>query len=144
MDNTSANGKRACRVLLAEDDPLNVMLAEQVLQLFGCEVQVVNTGAAAVEAVRAQDFDVLLMDYQMPVMNGLEATRAIRQWEASEHCSPVRIIALTASAMPHQLEQCRHAGMDEIVTKPFDVEVLRRALGRACDPAHGTCGGMPA
>lgn len=137
---TPSPGAGTCRVLLAEDEPLNVMLAQEVLHMFGCAVEVVGTGSAALEAVKARAFDVVLLDFHMPGMTGVEAAAAIRHWEQLQQRDPLRILGLTASAMPDDIKQCLKAGMDQVITKPFDIEQLRRTLASACCPP-GAAGG---
>ncbi|MGH7034598.1 MAG: response regulator, partial [Stellaceae bacterium] len=114
------------RVLLAEDNATNQRLAVAILKQAGHEVEVVADGRAAVEAVRAKDYDVVLMDSQMPGIDGVEATRLIRALPPPK--SAVTIIALTANAMVGASEQYRAAGMDDYVAKPIDVELLRAKL----------------
>jgi CheY-like chemotaxis protein len=132
MDTDHDFGGARCSVLLAEDRPSNVELAVQVLDLLGCDVTVVPNGAEAVQAVRQRTFDLVLMDFHMPVMNGLEAAGAIRAWEAREGREPLLIVGLTASAMPQEVRQCLSAGMNEVITKPFAIPDLRQLVVRAC------------
>ena len=135
MDTDHELSSGRCAVLLAEDRPSNVELAVQVLDLLGCDVTVVPNGAEAVKAVRHQAFDLVLMDFHMPVMNGLEAAGAIRAWEAQEGREPLLIAGLTASAMPQEVRQCLSAGMNEVITKPFAIPDLRQLVVRACAAA---------
>ena len=115
------------RVLLAEDHPVNQRVALGLLRHLGIEADVVETGRAAVAAVAAGRYDVVLMDVQMPEMDGLDATRAIR---AAGGPQPA-IIALTANAVAGDAEQCRAAGMDDYLAKPVRLAALRDALARA-------------
>jgi CheY-like chemotaxis protein len=117
----------ADRVLLAEDNPVNQKVATHMLRRLGYAADVAENGAAAVAAVTREPYDVVLMDMQMPVMDGLEATRRI---VAGEHFGAHRphIIALTANAMAEDEAQCLAAGMDAFLTKPLDPERLSRAL----------------
>ena len=117
-----------CRVLLVEDDARSAELAQTILELFQCQVTPVTSGDAAVGAVRGQGYDIVLMDVHLPVMNGLEATRQIRAYEADQRLPPVYITALTALALPNDIDRCLEAGMDEVMTKPFMIERLERAL----------------
>jgi CheY-like chemotaxis protein len=89
---------------------------------------VVETGAAAVEAVQRQDYDLVLMDVQMPVMDGLEATRQIRALEG--RVTNIPVVALTASVLEQDVEACRAAGMDDFVAKPIDADALLEAVAR--------------
>src|SRR5262249_10935960 len=93
---------------------------------FSCEI--VADGAAAVTAVRTGKFDLILMDCQMPVMDGLEATRAIRQEEAAGNRTPIPIIALTANAVAGDREQCLAAGMNGYCGKPINPRELMKAM----------------
>jgi signal transduction histidine kinase/CheY-like chemotaxis protein len=111
------------RILLAEDNPVNQRLASKLLEKRGHRVTVTATGRGALERIRDENFDVVLMDVQMPDMDGLEATALIRAWEKT-HGGRTPIIALTAHSMKGDRERCLAAGMDTYVTKPFDVTRL--------------------
>jgi len=115
------------RVLLVEDNKVNQMVALGLLKLLGLEVTVVDDGQKAVEAVSQQDFDLVLMDVQMPVMDGLEATRAIRLLD-KPGINRLPIIAMTAHAMDADYQRSLDAGMDDHLTKPIDPEKLQLAL----------------
>ena len=117
---------RHLRVLVADDEALNRSIAEKFLNHAGHEVVCVENGAAALEAAAAGDYDAILMDVRMPVMNGLEATRRIRELPAPRGQVPV--VAVTAQAFSQQIELCREAGMDGHVAKPFKQNVLLAAL----------------
>ncbi len=118
---------RARRILLAEDNPVNQRVAVLMLKRLGYEVDVAENGAAAVHMVAAGDYALVLMDCQMPEMDGFEATVAIRvqEIETGRH---VPIIAMTANALQGDREQCVASGMDDYISKPIDVERLREAL----------------
>jgi signal transduction histidine kinase/ActR/RegA family two-component response regulator len=120
----------ARRVLLVEDNPVNLIVAKGMLQKMAMEVSVAANGPEALERHVAAPFDVILMDIQMPGMNGLEATRAIRAREA-DGGAHTPIIALTANAMQGDRELGVAAGMDDYLTKPIDMADLRAALARA-------------
>jgi CheY-like chemotaxis protein len=122
---------KSLRVLLAEDSVVNQKLVEGLLNKWGHTVQTVATGLAAVEAWERETFDLILMDVQMPTMNGLEATAAIRQHEAQTG-GHVPIIALTAHALEGDRDQCLSAGMDDYVPKPLRHQDLRRAIVNCC------------
>ncbi len=116
------------KVLLVEDNAINQRVARRFLERLGCEVQVVGNGQQAVDAYRADNWAFILMDMQMPVMDGLEATRRIRELEGNGARTP--IVALTANAMMGQLERCLEAGMDDYLTKPLDITRLQDVLDR--------------
>jgi signal transduction histidine kinase/ligand-binding sensor domain-containing protein/ActR/RegA family two-component response regulator len=118
------------RVLLADDNRINQLVARGFLTREGHTVTIVNNGAAAVAAVKQSTFDVVLMDVQMPIMNGFEATAAIRALEQSTG-KHIAIIAMTAGATPKDRTHCLEAGMDDHVAKPIVPETLRRALREA-------------
>ena len=116
------------RVLAAEDNPVNRLVLTTLLHQAGAEVTVVEDGAQAVEAWAAGYWDVILMDVQMPVLDGLEATAEIRRREAAEALVRTPIIALTANAMAHQITEYLRAGMDCVVAKPIKVQELLNAI----------------
>jgi len=116
------------RILLAEDNTVNQKLALRLLERMGYRADVVANGLEVLEALQRQRYDVILMDVQMPEMDGLEASRAIHEgWEASQR---PRIIAMTANAMQGDREECLAAGMDDYLTKPIQINVLQEALER--------------
>ena len=121
------------RVLAAEDNSVNQLVLKTLLHQIGVDPHVVDNGEQAVEAWKAAPWDVILMDMQMPVMDGLTATRAIREAEAAMGRARTPIIALTANAMSHQIELCRAAGMDGHVAKPIEAARLFAALESALD-----------
>ncbi|PWB35933.1 hybrid sensor histidine kinase/response regulator [Pseudomonas sp. SDI] len=112
-----------CRaqILLVEDNPVNQLVAKGMLAKLGCEVTVAAQGAEALEQLERRPFDLVLMDCNMPVMDGYEASRRIRQ---SGQWPSLPIIALTANAMPEERERCRAAGMSDYLAKPFRREEL--------------------
>jgi PAS domain S-box-containing protein len=116
-------------VLLAEDNPVNVKFALKVLERAGHRVVVAGNGREAVDRWASQKFDLILMDVQMPEMDGLDATRAIRQAEAGQG-RRIPIVAMTANAMAGDREMCVNAGMDGYVTKPVKRETLFAEVGR--------------
>jgi len=110
--------ERRLRVLVAEDNPVNQEVVRMFLAKHGHEVTIVADGEQAVAAALGSDFDVILMDIQMPVMDGIAAAEAIRAAQAaSGRYTP--IVALTAYSMPHDKDRCLQAGMDQFITKPF-------------------------
>jgi signal transduction histidine kinase/ActR/RegA family two-component response regulator len=126
MENAAATAP--LRVLLAEDNIVNRKLAERLVQKFGHQVICVENGVAAVEAASRERFDVILMDVQMPEMDGLAATGAIRNLGDDRRHVP--ILALTAHAMKGDRERCLAAGMDGYISKPIRMAELRNALAR--------------
>ena len=112
------------RVLAAEDNPVNQLVLRTLLDQVGITPQMVCDGASAVAAFDPGHWDLVLMDVQMPVMDGMEATRRIRALEAEAGCAPTKIIALTANAMSHQTKLYLAAGMDGHLAKPIDIERL--------------------
>jgi len=119
----------ALRVLVAEDHPVNQQVIRELLRQVGIEVEIVEDGQAAVEAVQAQAWDLILMDVQMPRMDGPTATRVIRDREAANGSPRVPIIALTANTMVDQIDDYIAAGMDSVVGKPVDLRVLLTTIG---------------
>jgi signal transduction histidine kinase/CheY-like chemotaxis protein len=117
------------RILVADDNPVNQLLLRRLLERHGHDVVVVGDGHPAVEAVRCERFDLVLMDVQMPGMDGLAAAAAIRAWEA-EHGGHVPIVALTAHAGAEDRERCLAAGMDGYLAKPILVDELTAVLDR--------------
>ncbi|WP_345266466.1 hybrid sensor histidine kinase/response regulator [Nocardioides nanhaiensis] len=124
---------RPLRILLAEDNPVNQQVAVLMLQRLGQEPVVVSQGREAVEAVRAEDFDLVLMDVHMPVMDGLEATRLIRAGLPGSR--QPRIVAMTANALTEDRERSMAAGMDDHLAKPVRAEELAAAVARAAHAA---------
>ena len=113
------------RILLAEDNAVNQKLAMRILQQMGYRADLASNGIEAVECVERQTYDVILMDVQMPEMDGLEASRRItRRWPSERP----RIVAMTANAMQGDREMCIAAGMDDYLTKPIRVDQLIEAL----------------
>ena len=123
-----AGGERPLRVLAAEDNAVNRQVLSSVLGVFGVEFEMVEDGRQAVEAWARGGFDVILMDVQMPEMDGVAATRAIREAERARGRAHTPIVALSANAMTHQVEQYLAAGMDRHVPKPIEIAALRAAL----------------
>ena len=117
------------RVLVADDNPVNRMIAERLLDAMGCLVDTVEDGRAAVEAAMSRPYDLVLMDVTMPVMNGLEASGEIRRREAATG-RRTPIVALTAHALDEHRERCAEAGMDDHLGKPFRAAELGAVLAR--------------
>lgn len=112
------------KVLVAEDDLVNQRYITRLLEKMGCEVVLAQNGLEAVDALKAEEFDIVLMDIEMPVMNGIEATKAIRLEETGCINPNVPIVALTAHAMWGDQQRCLHAGMDDYLTKPVEIDTV--------------------
>jgi CheY-like chemotaxis protein len=135
------------RVLLAEDNPVDRKITARLLELRGCRVDVAANGAEAAAGAGRTRYDLVLMDCRMPVMDGLDAARAIRRLEATAGSAPTTIVALTASPLRADRERCHAAGMDAVLAKPVDPAALaavlesltagpaRPAAATAADPA---------
>ncbi|MFN4325383.1 MAG: response regulator [Azonexus sp.] len=125
------------KILLVEDNPVNQELARRLLEKDAHRVTIANNGAEAVDLFDEAHFDVILMDMQMPVMGGIEATEAIRSremrrsWVVSQEFKPVYIIAMTANVMASDRERCIEAGMNDYIAKPLRPDELHAALERA-------------
>ena len=122
---------RQLRILLAEDNAVNQKLATRLLEREGHDVHVVQNGQEALEAIAIGQFDVVLMDVQMPEMDGIEATSVIRTIEAAKG-GHLPIVAMTAHAMRGDRERCIQAGMDGYVSKPIDRRELENLLAAIC------------
>ncbi|HJV64754.1 MAG TPA: response regulator [Geomonas sp.] len=124
--------RRPPLVLLVEDNPVNQEVGRGMLESLGCNVEIAANGLVAVETVQKNSYDLVLMDYQMPVMDGLEAIRTIRGWENGREHSPVRlpIVSLTACAMSQDRQACMDAGADDYLSKPFTRDELARTVSR--------------
>jgi len=131
----------ACRILLVEDNAVNRTIATRLLEKRGHVVIAVENGALAVEATANQQFDIVLMDVQMPVMDGLTATSRIR---AREHATGghVPIIAVTAHALDQDRQRCLGAGMDEYLPKPIRSSDLFAAIARLAPAARAAADAM--
>ena len=124
---------RALRILLAEDNMMNQKVAKNMLKKMGHEVVVSGNGQEAVKAFEDEEFDLILMDGQMPVMDGLEAARQIRNREEKSALSRIPIIAVTANAMKGDREGFLAAGMDDYLAKPIKRKALEEVIGRVVD-----------
>ena len=111
-------------ILLVEDNEINRMVIQSSLQYFNCNVTEAENGLDALEILKAQHFDLILMDIQMPKMDGIEATKVIRK----ELKLSTPIIALTANAFKTKLKECKEAGMNDYVIKPFQEKVLLQTI----------------
>jgi CheY-like chemotaxis protein len=116
------------QVLLVEDNPINAMVAEAALRHIGMQIHIVDDGKKALEWLAEHRADVILMDCQMPVMDGFEAARRIREQELRLGMMRVPMVALTANVFPAERQRCIQAGMDDYLGKPFNREALHRIL----------------
>ena len=126
MSNKSVNFSST--VLVAEDNPVNQIIAREMLAELGCDVTIAENGKIAFDLLCKQSFDLVLMDIQMPEMDGCEATHAIRQYETEQQATPSTIIAVTANAMPGDRERFISEGMDDYICKPFGKNDLAEIL----------------
>jgi len=137
---TAAPRSAGPRILLVEDNPVNQEVAVGMLESLSCSTHAADNGWVAIEALSASDYDAILMDCQMPVMDGLTATAEIRRRELGSAKPRVPIIALTANAMEGDRQRCLTAGMDDFLSKPFTQQqlatVLKRWLGPRANPAQ--------
>lgn len=119
------------KVLVADDDILNQRMMQLLLKHEGHDVDVVSNGLEAFDAVKFQKFDIVLMDLRMPVMDGIEASQRIREWEkGGQHTF---IVALTAGYLPEEGQRLFEAGIDNYIPKPFEMEHLQRMLKYRAD-----------
>jgi CheY-like chemotaxis protein/HPt (histidine-containing phosphotransfer) domain-containing protein len=132
------------RVLLADDNLVNQKVATRVLERWGIEVVCVGNGVEALEALRSGDFQVVLMDCQMPEMDGYEATRRLRQSPGVYRNPLIQVIALTAHAMETDRDKCIAAGMNDYLSKPIDTLRLKQVMARALSVAKPPCAAVPA
>jgi len=122
------------RVLLGEDNAVNQEVALGMLSAMGVEVVVAKNGNEVVEQFSSDSFDIVLMDCQMPILDGFQATQAIRKIESTENLKPVRIVAVTANALAGDKDICISSGMNDYLSKPFTSEQLYRILSRNLNP----------
>jgi CheY-like chemotaxis protein len=127
VEQVGPNGKVAARLLLAEDHPINRRIAIAQLKELGMEADVATNGQEAIDAYKRNRYDIILMDCQMPEVDGFDATRAIRAMQARDG-GDVRIIAMTANAMEGDRKACTEAGMDDYLSKPVSLDQLREML----------------
>ncbi|MDF3031939.1 MAG: domain S-box protein, partial [Moraxellaceae bacterium] len=133
MIEVDPNGPPRGRVLVVEDNPVSQLLAAEVFKRLGCQVDVVGNGREAVEAWQRLPYDLIFMDCDMPVMNGFDATRRIRELEGSHRRIP--IVAMTASALQGDAEKCIAAGMDDFMSKPLRLSQLSSMVETWLRPA---------
>jgi CheY-like chemotaxis protein len=124
------NRKPNARILIAEDNITSRKLALRLLENMGYRAEAVTDGKEAVTALEYHSFDLILMDIQMPVMNGFEATREIRNKENAHSGQGIPIIAMTAKAMKGDREKCLEAGMNDYITKPIQADKFYETISR--------------
>jgi PAS domain S-box-containing protein len=118
------------RILIAEDNAINQRVAMRMLEKLGIEADIVENGRCALEAVQRIHYPLVLMDCQMPEMDGFQATAAIRAWEAGSRISRIPIVAMTAHAMPGDRERCLASGMDDYISKPVSLAGLETVVSK--------------
>jgi len=123
------------RILVVEDNPTNRLIASRMLESLGATVELAHDGAEGVEAAARAGFDVIFMDIQMPVMDGVEAARRIRRLEGPAAAPP--IVAMTANVMKHQINDYLTAGMDGAIAKPLNPAAILAELSRLSGAAQG-------
>lgn len=131
MTGTSNGQDHHARILIVDDHPGNRLVASTLVEECGCEFAMAQNGQEAVELIKTSDnFDAVLMDVQMPIMDGLEATMRIREHEKKMGKMRVPIIALTAHPFPSDQQSCLAAGMDDYLYKPLDPDKLKNLITR--------------
>ena len=134
-DSSTVPVKISARVLMAEDNGVNQVVARNMLRTLGCEFEIVANGQLALEAAKLGGYDMVLMDCQMPVMDGYEATRQLRAWEATQEPGRrIPIVALTANALVGDAETCLASGMDDHLAKPYSRNQLGKTMARWLAP----------
>jgi len=117
-------------ILLAEDNPVNQKVAARVLKHLGYQADIVGNGQEAIKAIANKSYDLILMDVQMPEMDGLEATKYIRKQELELQTPPIAIVAMTGNATDDDQNFCRDAGMSDYISKPIQIDKLKNILQR--------------
>lgn len=123
-------GSHKAHVLLVEDYQANILVATALLEEFGYDYTVANNGQEALNHVKSQPFDLILMDVQMPGIDGFEATHFIREWEKNEGRQRMPIIGMTAHALAGDRERCLAVGMDDYIAKPFHPDLFKDKLDK--------------
>lgn len=119
---------RKHRILVAEDNPINQKVAQAMIEKLGYDVDIVANGLETLDALRLIQYDLVLMDCQMPEMDGFEATRRIRLEDSGVLNSHVPIVAMTASAMSDDRNRCLQSGMNDFIAKPVHIQELQKML----------------
>ncbi len=137
-DVSAASEDQALNVLVAEDNPVNALVANKFLEQLGHSATIVETGEDALAALRNTRYDVVMMDLEMPDMDGIEATRRIRNGEVGADRADVPVIAVTAHVFSEVREKCEAGGMDGYIAKPLSINELRRTLAEVADMGPAT------
>lgn len=124
----TATASRAPRLLCVDDNPANLLLVQTLLNDLGAQVDAVDSGYAALDAVKQNSYDLIFMDVQMPGMDGRQTTEAIRQWETEQECAPMPIIALTAHALANEKRALLQNGLDDYLSKPISERQLAQVV----------------
>ncbi|WP_052507372.1 response regulator [Desulfonatronovibrio magnus] len=132
IDADAYTGQTSLKILLAEDEPVNQKIISKMLETMGHKIVLANDGLQAVQLIMDNDFDLVLMDVQMPVMDGLEATAAVRESQELGAKSNIPIIAVTAHALPGDKESFLKAGMNDYLAKPVNIEEFKRVFRKYC------------
>ncbi len=128
---TSDNhNNKSLKVLVVEDNLINQKIASRIIEQLGHSVSVAENGQIGVDMYKNNSYDLVLMDIQMPVMDGFTATKEIREWEHDERKTPGHIIALTANALKEDKEKCYNVGMNDFLSKPFKIQDIKSALSK--------------
>ena len=130
LEPAAVNGQAPMKVLIVEDNPVNQLLAQKLIGKYGHSVSTVSNGKEALDLLADESFDLIFMDVQMPVMDGLEATRAIRRRELRDNSDRAHICAMTANALSGDKQMCLDAGMDEYLSKPINTSALALILDK--------------
>ena len=118
------------RILLVEDNSVNQQVTLGMLKALGCQSDIAGNGQEALDAIAREPYDLVLMDCQMPVLDGYEATRILRTRERESGGGPLTVVALTANALPGDSDRCLAAGMDDYLSKPFTIHKLHETLAK--------------
>ena len=132
----SSTNSRTRRVMIVDDDRMNLILTSEVVSMFGDEPIAWDSSEAAFVSIQRDSVDLIFIDMHMPGMNGPELTQELRALERQQGRRRTPIIALTASAMPEEQAECLANGMDDVVTKPFEFAALKAMIDRWCVPAQ--------
>lgn len=126
VDSSQTGGKPKLRILVVDDDEINRRMMKVLLGLEGHQAELAGNGEEALELMKQEKYDIVFMDLQMPIMDGVEASRRLRDWEQGK--SRTFIVALTASYLPEDGQMLFEAGIDNYIAKPFQVEHIQRIL----------------